>query len=380
MNQKLTAMLGLDFPLFAFSHCRDVVVAVSKAGGFGVFGAAAMDADQLKIELDWIDAHIDGKPYGLDLAIPENMADLDAEHETRASLAAKIPAEYHAFTEALLRKHDINPDTPVPFDEPLGISHYHDVALAQVQEGLRHPIRLLVNALGKPPKFLVDLCKEAGVPVGALVGSKDHAIRQIEAGCDVLVAQGTEAGAHCGEVSTMVLLAEVVRAVEDYGRDVPVLAAGGIATGRQMAGAMMMGAAGAWTGSVWLTTPESDDHPAVKEKLLAARSRDTLRSRAMTGKTARQLRSAWNAAWEEPGAPKPLPMPFQHILAGRALQLAEKSVDGGNEAARAVLTQGVGQSIGLVTETKSCRAVVQEFMEDFADAVERMNRLTAVDA
>lgn len=380
MDQKLNRMLGIEFPLFAFTHCRDVVVAVSKAGGFGVFGAAMMDAEQLKVELNWIDAHIGGKPYGLDLAIPENMADLGAVQETRASLAAKIPAEHRTFVDGMLREHGINPDTPVAFDEPTGISHYHDVAMAQVAEGLRHPIRLLVNALGKPPKFLVDMCKDAGVPVGALIGSKAHALRQIEAGCDILIAQGTEAAAHCGEVSTMVLLAEVVGELERHGIDAPVLAAGGIATGRQMAGVMMMGAAGAWTGSVWLTTPESDDHPAVKERLLAARSRDTLRSRAMTGKTARQLRSAWNEAWEAPDAPAPLPMPFQHILAGRALQQAEKSVDGGNDGARAMLTQGVGQSIGLVNEQKSCRAVVQDFMEEFADAVASMNRLTAIEA
>jgi NAD(P)H-dependent flavin oxidoreductase YrpB (nitropropane dioxygenase family) len=380
MNQKLCKMLGIDFPLFAFTHCRDVVVAVSKAGGFGVFGAATLDAEQLKIELDWIDAHIDGHPYGLDLAIPENMEDLGAEHQTRASLASQIPSEYYTFVDDLLKSHGINTDTSVPFDEPLGISHFHDVARAQVEEGLRHPIRLLVNALGKPPAFLVELCKDAGVPVGALIGSKDHALRQIEAGCDVLVAQGTEAAAHCGEVSTMVLLSEVVRELERQGSDMPVLAAGGIATGRQMAGVMMMGAAGAWTGSIWLTTPESDDHPAVKEKLLAARSRDTLRSRAMTGKTARQLRSAWNTAWEAPDAPRPLPMPFQHILTGRALQLAEKSTDGGNSKAREVLTQGVGQAIGLVNESKSCRSIVQEFKEDFADAVESMQALMDVKA
>jgi len=220
---------------------------------------------------------------------------------------------------------------------------------------------------------MIDKCKAAGVPVGALIGSKDHALRQIDAGVDVLVAQGTEAAAHCGEVSTMVLVPEVVRMLEESGQDIPVLAAGGIVSGRQMAAAMTMGAAGAWTGSVWLTTAESDVHPAVRERLLAARSRDTLRSRAMTGKTARQLKSAWNEAWEGPESPGALPMPFQHLLTNRALQLAEKAVDGGNEAARALLTEGVGQGIGLVTSAKSARAVVQEFMEDFVDALDRMH-------
>lgn len=377
MMNKFCDLVGIEFPLVAFSHCRDVVVAVSKAGGLGVFGAAAMDAEQMKIELDWIDAHIDGKPYGLDLAIPENMPNKEAEHETTTTLSEKIPAEHHKFVNDLLKQYDINTDTHVRADEARGVSHYLDTALAQVEEGLRHPIKLLVNALGKPPAFLVEKSHAAGVPVGCLVGSREHAVRQLEAGADVLIAQGTEAAAHCGEVSTMVLLPEVVQAVADYGSDAPVLAAGGIATGRQMAAVMAMGAAGAWTGSVWLTTPESNVHPAVKERLLAARSRDTLRSRAMTGKTARQLRSAWNSAWESPETPTPLPMPFQHILTDRALQLAEKSVDGGNDKAREMLTEGVGQSIGLINMEKTSRAVVQEFMEDFGESLERMSKLMA---
>jgi NAD(P)H-dependent flavin oxidoreductase YrpB (nitropropane dioxygenase family) len=370
-------LVGVEFPLVAFSHCRDVVAAVSRAGGFGVFGATngKMTPAQLRVELDWIDAHVDGRPYGLDIAVPENMADREAEHVTTRMLEAQIPDGHRRFVDGLLERHGIATDTPVDADEDREVSHYLDTAERMVDEGLRHPIRLFVNALGKPPQFMIDKCKAAGVPVGALIGSRDHALRQIAAGVDVLVAQGTEAAAHCGEVSTMVLVPEVVRMLEAQGLDVPVLAAGGIATGRQMAAAMAMGAAGAWTGSVWLTTHESDVHPAVRERLLQAGSRDTIRSRAMTGKTARQLKSAWNAAWEGPDTPGPLPMPYQYILTHRALLLAEKSVDGGNEAARAMLTEGVGQGIGLVASAQSARAVVQDFMEDFAEALERMTRI-----
>ncbi|WP_176593550.1 nitronate monooxygenase [Sphingobium sp. EM0848] len=375
MKNRFCDLVGVEFPLVAFSHCRDVVAAVSRAGGFGVFGATngKMTPDQLKIELDWIDAHVDGKPYGLDIAVPENMADRDAHAVTTHMLEAQIPEGHRQFVDNLLGRYGIDTHTPVDADEDREISHFLDTAERMVDEGLRHPIKLFVNALGKPPRFMIDKCKAAGVPVGALIGSKDHALRQIDAGVDVLVAQGTEAAAHCGEVSTMVLVPEVVRMLEESGQDIPVLAAGGIVTGRQMAAAMTMGAAGAWTGSVWLTTAESDVHPAVRERLLAARSRDTLRSRAMTGKTARQLKSAWNEAWEGPESPGALPMPFQHLLTNRALQLAEKAVDGGNEAARALLTEGVGQGIGLVTSAKSARTVVQEFMEDFADALDRMH-------
>lgn len=371
---RFCEMVGVDFPLVAFSHCRDVVVAVSKAGGFGVFGATNghVTPEQLKIELDWIDAHIDGKPYGLDVAIPENMADLDLGGQTSRALEAKIPDGHKQFVEQLLVAHGVNTNTPVAADEDHEISHFHDTALKFVEEGLRHPIRLFVNALGKPPAFMVEACKAAGVPIGALVGSREHAIRQLDAGVDVIVAQGTEAAAHCGEVSTMVLTPEVVQTVKARDPNVPVLAAGGIGTGRQMAAAMAMGADGAWTGSVWLPTIESDVSEAVRERLIAARSRDTIRSRAMTGKKARQLRSAWNDAWESADSPEPLPMPFQHILTDRAFQQIEKSVVGGNERARALVTEGVGQVVGLLDSSKSARTVVQEFMEDFGDAVERM--------
>jgi NAD(P)H-dependent flavin oxidoreductase YrpB (nitropropane dioxygenase family) len=374
MKTEICRRLNIDFPLFAFTHCRDVAAAVSKAGGFGVFGGATMGAEQLKIELDWIDEHVDSKPYGVDLAIPENMPTKNQTAQDSATLYASIPEQHRRFVADLLEKHGVNPETPVPADEPRRLSPFLDEAEKMVDESLRHPIRLLVNALGRPPQFLIDKAHAAKVPVGALIGSKEHALKQLDAGVDVLIAQGTEAAAHCGEVSTMVLVPEIVRAVKKI-RNVPVLAAGGIVTGRQMAAAMAMGAAGAWTGSVWLTTVESNVAPVVRDKLLAARSGDTLRSRAMTGKTARQLRTAWSDAWEGPGSPGTLPMPFQHLLTDRAFQQATKAAETGNEQARAIVSEGVGQGIGMIDEVKSCRTVVLEFLEDFAEALERMRAL-----
>src|SRR5262245_34948136 len=246
MKSQICDLLGIEFPLFAFTHCRDVAAAVSKAGGLGVFGGAKIGAEQLKIELDWIDAHVDGKPYGVDLAIPESMPTKDDKQQDSSTLYASIPEKHRRFVADLLVKHGVNPETPVPADEPRRLSPFLDEAEKMVDESLRHPIRLIVNALGRPPQFMIDKAHKAKVPVGALVGSKDHAVKQLDAGVDVLIAQGTEAAAHCGEVSTMVLVPEIVRAVEKI-RPVPVLAAGGIVTGRQMAAAMVMGAAGAWT-------------------------------------------------------------------------------------------------------------------------------------
>src|SRR5207245_4483199 len=178
-------------------------------------------------------------------------------------------------------------------------------------------VKMLVNALGPPPPDIVQLAHDHGLLVGALVGAKQHAERQVAIGVDVIVAQGTEAGGHCGEVSTMVLVPEVVDAVGDRAH---VLAAGGIADGRQMAAALALGAEGVWTGSMWLTVQEAETPPDVLENLLAASSRDTVRSRAMTGKAARQLRTKWTEMWEEPGAPSTLPMPLQGLIFAPATQ------------------------------------------------------------
>jgi NAD(P)H-dependent flavin oxidoreductase YrpB (nitropropane dioxygenase family) len=225
---------------------------------------------------------------------------------------------------------------------------------------------------------MIDMGRKHDVPVAALVGSKEHALRQVAAGVDILVAQGTEAGGHCGEVSTMVLVPEVIKAIKAIKpiRDVPVLAAGGIMTGRQMAACMAMGAAGAWTGSVWLATVESETTEIFREKMIAASSRDAVRSKGRTGKPARQLRSVWTDAWDRgPDSPGALPMPLQSIISRDAFNSIDRAAAAGNAQARDLVSYFVGQGVGLIDSVKSAGAVVQEFKEDFADAVEHMNAL-----
>lgn len=374
MKSPICAMLGIDFPLLAFSHCRDVVAAVSRAGGFGVLGATGHTLESLETELAWIDAHVDGNPYGLDVLIPENLATGGAKGLTRASIMGKVPAEHRAFVGSLAEKHHFampeeraDSAAPAPFDPNL--------ALAMLDVAFRHPIRLIANALGVPPKAMIAMGKERGVPVAALVGAKEHAIRQVDAGVDILVVQGGEAGGHCGEVSTIVLVPEVIRAIEAVGKRVPVLAAGGIMTGGQMAGAMAMGADGVWTGSVWLATPESECSDVFREKMVAATSRDTVRSKSRTGKPSRQLRSAWTDAWEAPGTPDPLPMPYQSLISEPAIRACERVAENGDPAAREMVTYFVGQGVGLVDQVRPAGQVVQDFKLEFAEAVERMNAL-----
>lgn len=375
MTNKLCERLGIEFPLFAFSHCRDVVAAVSKAGGFGVLGATAFNPEELEVELQWIDAHVDGKPYGIDVLIPENLSVKNETGLTSKTLAARIPPQHRSFVDDLLKSHGVesagehararSDDAPPPF--------WPEEAIELLRVAFNHPIKMIVNALGKPPQEMIDMGRAHNVPVGALAGAKEHALRLAEAGCDVIVAQGGEAGGHCGEVSTLVLIPEVVRALKAAGHDVPVLAAGGIMTGAQMAACMAMGAAGAWTGSVWLATTESECSQIFREKMVAARSRDTVRSKGRTGKYSRQLVSAWTEAWEGPDSPGALPMPMQSLIAEPAIHKATKSAEGGNAAAVPLVTYFVGQGVGLVSDITSARSVVQDFMADYAEAVDTLN-------
>ena len=379
MISPICERLGIDFPLFGFSHCRDVVAEVSKAGGMGVLGVAGFSPQTLEEELNWIDQHVDGRPYGVDLIVPAKFATQGSN--TRASDApALIPAPNRDFVSDLLARHDI--DTDCLSDEHL--LRFTDFAMnmedEQAIEGLEvafsHPIRLIANALGPPPEYMIQRARAAGIPVAALVGTKEHAVRQAEATVDIVIAAGGEAGGHCGEISTLVLVPEVVKAMKPY-PSVSVLAAGGIVTGSQMAACMAMGADGAWTGSVWLTTPESDVSPVLKDKFVAATSRDTVRSPSRTGKHSRQLRSSWTDAWESPDAPEPLPMPLQSVLVEPALSQVTKLADDGHPGAQALASYWVGQGVGLMNATQSTRQVVQAFREDFVEATVRLQTLVS---
>ena len=372
MNSRVCEMLGIEFPLFAFSHCRDVVAEVSKAGGFGVLGGAGHTPESLDIELNWIDEQVNGAPYGVDIIVPTSM-DAKEGGLTPEEVEARIPPEHRAYVEGILASNGIDSRDlwqRSPSDS-FGDSMREQGAALVMDAAFEHPIKLIVNALGVPPPAMMERARAAGVPVGALTGAREHAIKHAEAGVDILVVAGTEAGGHCGEVSTLVLVPEVVEAVKPYG-DLPVLAAGGIVTGRQMAACMAMGAAGAWTGSVWLTTAEAETTPSVKEKMLAANSRQTVRSRSRTGKYTRQLRSAWTDAWQDENAPDPLPMPLQSLVSEPALSKIDKLAESGDPAAKRLATYWVGQGVGLMNNPTSVRNVVFDFMEDFAEAAERL--------
>ena len=369
MKSKICDLLGIEFPLVAFTHCRDVVVEVSKAGGMGVLGAAGYGPETLEIELNWIDEHIDGKPYGVDLIAPTSMATTD-DTSSKEHLDM-VPHEHRDFAVNILAQHNIDTKDVYRGQQGGGGGFLTKKRAGNIIDvAFSHPIKLIANALGVPPRYMLDMGKEKGVICAALVGAKEHAIKQVEAGVEILVVAGTEAGGHCGEVSTMVLVPEVCEAVK--GSDVAILAAGGIVTGRQMAACMAMGADGAWTGSVWLTTREAETSPVIKEKYVQASSRQTVRSKARTGKYSRQLRSPWTDAWESEEAPEPLPMPLQSLVSEAPLFRVTKLAEGGHEGARQLATSFVGQGVGLMNSIQSTRSVVYDFMEDYLNASERL--------
>ncbi|MFL2856631.1 MAG: nitronate monooxygenase [Pseudohongiellaceae bacterium] len=369
MKSPICDLLDIEFPLIAFSHCRDVVVQVSKAGGFGVLGAARYSIEDLEVELNWIDENIDGMPYGIDLIAPTSM-DMAGENETVDEIQKRVPEQYKEFASGILERHEID-TTDVYGGYKRSSFLTSDMAGNVIDVAFSHPIKMIANALGVPPPYMIDIAKQKGVATAALIGTKEHALKQVQAGVDIVVASGTEAGGHCGDVPSMVLIPEVCGALKGSG--VPVLAAGGIVTGKQMAACMAMGAAGVWTGSVWLTSAESDTPPVLKDKMLKASSRETIRSPSRTGKHSRQLRSQWTDAWEADDAPQPLPMPLQSQVTEAPLARVTKLAQVGHEGANQLVTSWVGQGVGLMNTTQSAKAIVYEFMQDYLEASERLS-------
>jgi NAD(P)H-dependent flavin oxidoreductase YrpB (nitropropane dioxygenase family) len=366
VRTPLCDLLGIEHPIVGFTPSEHVAAAISRAGGLGVLGCVRFnDPAELDTVLRWMDASTGGRPYGVDVVMP---AQVPAEGGP-VDLSEQIPAAHREFVEDTLVKLGVPPlpDGAPPGDGVLG--WLHSVARQQVEVALGHPARLIANALGPPPADVIERAHERGMLVAALAGKAGHARGHAESGVDIVVAQGYEAGGHTGEIASMVLIPEIVDAV---GPQVPVLAAGGIGCGRQIAAALALGAVGVWMGSAWLITQEyalTSAAPALRAALLAATSSDTVRSRIYSGKPARLLRNRWTQAWAEPGAPEPLPMPLQNLLVSEAHRRLMHSGEPD------LVPMPVGQIVGRMNEVRPVAEVIASLVRETEEAMDRLNGL-----
>jgi NAD(P)H-dependent flavin oxidoreductase YrpB (nitropropane dioxygenase family) len=365
MRTSLCDRLGIEHPIAGFTPSEHVAAAISRAGGLGVLGCVRFnDPAELDAVLTWMDKNTDGRPYGIDVVMP---ARVPAEGTTKG-LAAMIPATHQEFVEQTLLKLGVPPLADGAATPGGVLGWLHSVARQHVEVALSHQGRLIANALGPPPPDVIDSAHDAGMVVAALAGKAEHARRQVASGVDIVVAQGYEAGGHTGEIGSMVLVPEIVDAV---GAAVPVLAAGGIGSGRQIAAALALGAAGVWMGSAWLLTREYEvATAALRTALINATSSDTVRSRIYSGKPARLLKNRWTQAWSEPGAPDPLPMPLQNVLVAEAHRRLMESGDPD------VIPMPAGQIVGRLNEVRPVADVVQALVQEADETLRRLGNLT----
>lgn len=369
MQTDLCKKLGIEFPIFAFTHCRDVVAAVTNAGGFGVLGAVGFSVEQLAMELDWIDQHVGDKPYGIDIIIPNKYSgqgETDPE-KLKQQLIAAIPQSYRDYADNIID------DMGIPDIDDQG-ADYNALTMTEASSGpqidlaLQHPnVKLIANALGTPPAHIIKQVQDSGRMIGALCGSPRHAQKHVEAGLDFIVAQGGEGGGHTGEIGSVVLWPDVV----DVAGDIPVIAAGGIGCGRQMHAALSLGAQGVWTGSIWLTVAESAVSDEDIETLLNSQSADTVRSKSFTGKHVRMIRNQWTEIWDSPETLDPLASPLQMMLARRSLTRARKAGKVGQAAA----FSPAGQIVSRMTRRLGARELLMEIVEEYLDTQEQMNSI-----
>ena len=375
MHTPLCDTLGIEYPIFAFTHCRDVVVAVSKAGGFGVLGAVGYTPEELEVELQWIDERIGDRPYGVDIVIPNKYEGMDSDlsgDELADMLRKMVPQETLEFGRKLLTDHGV----PLADgdDNSLQLLGWTEAtATPQVEIALQHDkVRLIANALGTPPVEMIEHIQSTGRKVAALCGSPYQARKHADAGVDIIIAQGGEGGGHCGEVGSIVLWPQVVKEVAP----IPVLAAGGIGSGQQIAAALALGTQGAWSGSQWLIVEESANTTKQHEAYINATSRDTVRSRSFTGKPCRMLKNDWTEAWEKPENPDPLGMPLQYMVSGMAVAATHKYPDQTVDVA----FNPVGQVVGQFRKVEKTSAVIERWVQEYLEATSTLDEINAAGA
>lgn len=351
MKTKACRLMGVEKPIFGFAHSIAVTAAISRAGGLGVYGATHHQPDEIIAIAKQLRELCGDKPFGIDLLLPQAVGD-----ETDLDVVRDgLPEEHKAFIRKLEEKYNV----PAPTQPSFFADNVRSQPLfaAQVEAALTSEADVFAAAVGVPAS-VIDRAKAAGKKTIALVGAPRHAAKALEAGVDMLVAQGHDAGAHTGKIGTFSLVPQIV----DLAGETPVLAAGGVGSGRHLAAALALGAQGVWMGTAWLTTKEHAVDEIVLQKLLKARSEDTLISRSYSGKTLRMIRTGWSDEFEAPDAPEPLKMPFQQALIGKFLAgVREARIE-------PLMWEAAGQSIAYFNEVSTVAEIIDRTMRDAENA------------
>ena len=359
LETRLCKDLGIEFPIVAFTHCKDIVQAVVNAGGLAVLGVGGMTPDEIRREIKWLREHVGDKPFGLDVLIPASVPPSGTPEE----LKEQIPPLYWDFVEGIKRDHNIPAPKPKVDDaQRERLTQTQETARRQIDVILEERVPVLASGLGSPA-FIVEEAHKRGMKVMGLIGNVRQARREAEAGVDYIVAQGTDSGGHTGEIGTFSLVPQVVNAV----KPTPVICAGGVGSGSHLAAALCLGAVGVWTGTIWLTARESDTDIIVKEKILAATERDTIRSRSSSGKPIRQLQTRWTELWGAPDAPSPLPMPLQGILVNDVLTAVR------DHRITDFMGTPAGQVVGMIEEMKPAAQIVFDMVDEAQEILESLS-------
>lgn len=364
LHTKLCDILGIEFPIIAFTHCKDVAAAVINAGGFAVLGETPHTPDEIAADIKWLRERIGSKPFGIDLVFPASVPPAGSIEE----LQAQIPEEQRRFVEDIKKRHNIPPPKRTPELYNLGWIT-QEVPRKQLEVVLEERVPVLASGLGNPA-FVLEAAHARGMYVWGLVGKPRQARRELEAGVDAIIAQGCDAAGHTGNIGTFSIVPEVVA----IAGDTPVIAGGGVTTGRHLAAALCLGAVGVWTGTIWLASRESDVEMVLKEKLINASAEDTTYSRCISGFPMRTLKSQWHAEWESPGAPPPAPPPYQLLLFAEIRQAA---MDWGLDN---FMTEAAGQGVGFVKSMKPARQIVFDMVEEALSVFEELTSESPVSA